>query len=80
MLPREKSAVPRKLNADEIRRTGPTPSVECRVGDLTINPITHRCFRGETEIRLTAREFSVLECLRRLGLDPEAVRAPISGT
>ena len=48
-----------------LRRTGPTPTVECRVGDLTINPITHRCFRGETEIRLTAREFSVLECLMR---------------
>ncbi len=48
-----------------LRRTGQTPTVECRVGDLSINPITHRCFRGETEITLTAREFSVLECLMR---------------
>jgi DNA-binding response OmpR family regulator len=48
-----------------LRRAGPTPTVECRAGDLSINPITHRCYRGETEIRLTAREFSVLECLLR---------------
>jgi two-component system, OmpR family, response regulator len=48
-----------------LRRAGPAPTVECRAGDLSINPITHRCFRGETEIRLTAREFSVLECLMR---------------
>jgi two-component system, OmpR family, response regulator len=48
-----------------LRRTGQTPTVECRVGDLSINPITHRCFRGEAEITLTAREFSVLECLMR---------------
>jgi DNA-binding response OmpR family regulator len=51
-----------------LRRSGPAPTIECRAGDLSINPITHRCFRGETEIRLTAREFSVLECLmRRVG-------------
>jgi two-component system OmpR family response regulator len=51
-----------------LRRAGPAPTIECRAGDLTINPITHRCFRGDTEIRLTAREFSVLECLmRRVG-------------
>jgi two-component system, OmpR family, response regulator len=48
-----------------LRRSDATPSVECRTGDLTINPITHRCFRGETEIPLTAREFSVLEYLMR---------------
>jgi DNA-binding response OmpR family regulator len=48
-----------------LRRAGHTPTLESRVGDLTINPITHRCFRGDTEIRLTAREFSVLECLMR---------------
>jgi DNA-binding response OmpR family regulator len=48
-----------------LRRSGPTPTVECRAGDLTINPLTHRCHRGDAEIRLTAREFSVLECLMR---------------
>jgi DNA-binding response OmpR family regulator len=51
-----------------LRRTGPSPTTEWRAGDLSINPITHRCFRGDTQVRLTAREFSVLECLmRRVG-------------
>jgi DNA-binding response OmpR family regulator len=30
------------------------------VGDLHIDPLAHRCRRGETEIALTARELSVL--------------------
>ena len=51
-----------------LRRTsGTAPAIE--VGDLRLDPARHRCWRGGTEIRLTAREFSVLEYLvRRAGL------------
>ena len=34
-------------------------------GDLTLDPAEHRCRRGETEIELTPREFSLLEYLMR---------------
>jgi two-component system OmpR family response regulator len=38
------------------------------VGDLTLDPARHRCWRGAAEISLTAREFAVLEYLvRRAG-------------
>jgi DNA-binding response OmpR family regulator len=37
-------------------------------GDLTVDPASRRCRRGQQEIALTAREFSVLEYLmRRVG-------------
>ena len=50
------------------RVQGGTPAA-IEVGDLRIDPTRHRCWRGETEIQLTAREFSVLEYLvRRVGL------------
>ncbi len=46
---------------------GSVPPIQ--VGDLHLDPAQHRCWRGDTEIRLTAREFSVLEYLiRRAGL------------
>ena len=49
------------------RAAGTAPAVE--VGDLRLDPARHRCWRGTTEIALTAREFSVLEYLvRRAGL------------
>jgi two-component system OmpR family response regulator len=50
-----------------LRRTsGTAPPME--VGDLRLDPARHRCWRGQTEIGLTAREFSVLEYLvRRAG-------------
>jgi two-component system OmpR family response regulator len=49
------------------RGSGAAPAVE--VGDLRLDPARHRCWRGTTEITLTAREFSVLEYLvRRAGL------------
>jgi DNA-binding response OmpR family regulator len=48
-----------------IRRTGRAQPVETRAGDLTINPVTHRCMRGDVEVVLTAREFAVLEFLMR---------------
>lgn len=51
-----------------LRRTTGGAPVPIEVGDLRIDPERHRCWRGETEIRLTAREFSVLEYLiRRAG-------------
>ncbi|MFE3444209.1 response regulator [Nocardia sp. NPDC059180] len=34
-----------------------------RVGDLVIDPATHMCRRGDTEVTLTAKEFAVLEHL-----------------
>jgi DNA-binding response OmpR family regulator len=44
------------------RRSRPATS---KAGDLTINPVTHRCTRGDVEVVLTAREFAVLEFLMR---------------
>jgi DNA-binding response OmpR family regulator len=34
-------------------------------GDLRLDPAAHRCWRGDEEVALTAREFSVLEYLLR---------------
>jgi len=34
-------------------------------GDLVLDTTTHRCWRGETGIELTPREFALLECLLR---------------
>jgi DNA-binding response OmpR family regulator len=34
-------------------------------GDLRLDPASHRCWRGETEVELTPREFSLLEFLLR---------------
>jgi len=48
-----------------LRRSGRAQPVEYRAGDLTINPVTHRCRRDTVEVTLTAREFSVLEFLMR---------------
>lgn len=33
------------------------------VGDLTLNPITHECTRGDVAVRLTPRESALLEAL-----------------
>jgi DNA-binding response OmpR family regulator len=35
------------------------------VGDLRLDPARHRCWRGDTEIELTSRQFSLLEFLMR---------------
>jgi two-component system OmpR family response regulator len=48
-----------------LRRSGRSRPVEYSAGDLTIDPVTHRCTRAGTEVVLTAREFSVLEFLMR---------------
>ena len=52
-----------------LRRTnGRVARVPETVGDLRINPIERRAFRGEHEVTLTTRQFEVLEFLvRRAG-------------
>lgn len=47
------------------RRTGRRGPQVLRFGDLVLDPARHSCVRGDTEIRLTAREFAVLEYLAR---------------
>ncbi|MFB7172435.1 response regulator transcription factor [Streptomyces sp. NPDC056254] len=47
------------------RRTGGRRPQVLRFGDLLIDPARRTCSRGATEIRLTAREFSILEYLGR---------------
>lgn len=49
------------------RGTHERPSV-LAAGDLRLDPAQHRCWRGDVEIALTPREFSLLEfLLRRAG-------------
>ena len=51
-----------------LRRSSRSPQTVYTAGDLVLDPAAHRCYRGEVEVQLTAREFSVLEFLmRRLG-------------
>jgi two-component system OmpR family response regulator len=40
-----------------------------RVGSLTLDPYRRSCERGDTEVPLTPREFSLLECLMRRAQD-----------
>jgi two-component system OmpR family response regulator len=50
------------------RRHNRRAPIAHRVGDLMVDPARHRCWRGDVEISLTAREFAVLEYLiRRAG-------------
>ena len=48
-----------------LRRTSHGTPVPIEVGDLRLDSARHRCWRRETEIMLTPREFSVLEYLMR---------------
>ena len=48
-----------------LRRTSRGEPAPIEVGDLRLDSARHRCWRGETEITLTPREFSVLEYLMR---------------
>jgi two-component system OmpR family response regulator len=48
-----------------LRRSGRSERVVYEAGDVTLDPISHRCTRGDVEVVLTAREFSVLEFLMR---------------
>jgi DNA-binding response OmpR family regulator len=48
-----------------IRRGAPPRPNVLSVGDLSLDPAARRVHRGDTEIRLTAREFALLEFLVR---------------
>jgi DNA-binding response OmpR family regulator len=48
-----------------LRRSGRTRAPVLRVDDLSLDPVTHECRRGETVIELTPRERSLLELLMR---------------
>ncbi len=48
-----------------LRRSGRSQPVAYAAGDLTVDPVTHRCTRGDVDVTLTAREFAVLEFLMR---------------
>ncbi len=48
-----------------LRRTGRAAPVVYEAGDLKLDPVKHRCTRGDVEVPLTAREFAVLEFLLR---------------
>jgi len=48
-----------------LRRSGRSQPVAHTAGDLTVDPLTHRCTRGDVDVALTAREFAVLEFLMR---------------
>jgi two-component system OmpR family response regulator len=53
-----------RLRALVRRGTRERPTV-VEVGDLRLDPATHRVWRGETEIALTPRQFALLEFLMR---------------
>ncbi|MFD3941847.1 response regulator transcription factor [Streptomyces sp. NPDC058579] len=48
-----------------LRRSGLHTSAGWQVGDLRMDPVSMRVWRGGVEIGLTAKEFSVLACLTR---------------
>jgi DNA-binding response OmpR family regulator len=48
-----------------IRRGGQERPPVLEAGDLHLDPASHRCWRGDTEIELTPRQFSLLEYLMR---------------
>lgn len=48
-----------------LRRGSREPVAALTAGDLAVDSAGHRCRRGDNEIRLTAREFSILEFLIR---------------
>lgn len=47
------------------RRSSPAQGTRLEVADLTLDPRSHRVFRGGREIHLTATEFRLLEFLMR---------------
>jgi two-component system OmpR family response regulator len=49
------------------RRGAPERPAVLEVGDLRLDPASHTVLRGDTEIRLTAKEFSLLDYLMRHG-------------
>lgn len=53
-----------RLRALVRRGNGPRPTT-MRVGDLELDPTRRQCWRGDTAVHLTEREFSLLELLMR---------------
>jgi DNA-binding response OmpR family regulator len=53
-----------RLRALVRRGASPRPPV-LQVGEVRLDPATHRCRRGEREVRLTRKEFALLEYLMR---------------
>ena len=47
------------------RRAPAERPTELSVGDLRLDPATHRAWRGESELELTAKEFVLLEVFMR---------------
>ncbi|MEU4995974.1 response regulator transcription factor [Streptomyces sp. NPDC021622] len=45
------------------RRAARPATAVLEIGDLTVEPVTMRCKRGQVDIELTAKEFAVLACL-----------------
>jgi DNA-binding response OmpR family regulator len=48
-----------------IRRGQPARPVLLRAGDLELDPVSRKCRRGQTPIKLTAKEYAVLHMLMR---------------
>ena len=48
-----------------MRRAGQERPTVLQAGDLRLDPASHRCWRGDVEIELTPRQFSLLEYLMR---------------
>jgi two-component system OmpR family response regulator len=48
-----------------VRRTPPERPAVLRVGDLTLDPATHELRRGDTPIRLSPKEFALMELFMR---------------
>jgi two-component system, OmpR family, response regulator len=48
-----------------VRRGSVERPAELEVGDLRMDPATHQVWRGDTEIRLSAKEFALLETFMR---------------
>jgi DNA-binding response OmpR family regulator len=48
-----------------VRRAPTTRPAVLTVGDLRLDPATHRATRGDTDLRLTPRQFSMLEFFMR---------------
>jgi two-component system, OmpR family, response regulator len=56
-----------------VRRGHPERSAELEVGDLRLDPATHRVWRGDAEVHLSPKEFALLETFMRR---PDEVISP----
>ena len=48
-----------------LRRPKPTLAVEMKIGDITLNSTTKKVFKNNKEVKLTLKEFNMLEYLMR---------------